>query len=156
MHTYQLCALVCSAEPPYIFTIRRLFSGTSNVSFLIDIGTGIHGNQSEHVWTYSWGSEKWGVRVSRFPCGRGWGQVRGKGSHVNNFEQVMTVADPVAGWGQETWTLCGHLWWPSFYDLYLQGQKGPGGAPRPPLDLLLHRHLERRPPTPNPYVQIEW
>ena len=64
MQTCQLCASVCSPEPPYIFTIRRLFSRRSNVSFLIDIGTGIHGNQSERVWTYSWGSEKWGVRVS--------------------------------------------------------------------------------------------
>ena len=83
------------------------------------------------------------------------GPGEGEGSHVNKFEQVRTVADPVAGWGARNLNLYGHLWWPSFYDLYLQGQKGPGGAPSPPLDLLLHGHLEPPPPTPNPYVQIE-
>ena len=40
----------------------------------------------------------------------------------------------VRGGGQETLNLCDCLWWPSFYDLFLQGQ---WGMPPPPHDALL-------------------
>ena len=41
--------------------------------------------------------------------------------------------------GQETWNLCGRLWWPSFYDLFVQGWGT--WPPWHPLDLLLKPYV---------------
>ena len=46
---------------------------------------------------------------------------------------LRRILDPPLGGRQETWNLCGYLWWPSFYDLFLQcwGKPWPPCHPSP-------------------------
>ena len=53
--------------------------------------------------------------------------------HIFTTSQRVSVAPPGKRIGGERWNMCGCLWWPSFYNLFLQAE---GHAPPLPLAFL--------------------